>query len=60
MAKSMDFPQKKKYLETIQEVRTTEYIAVPGITGEKGEVGPAGPQGERGLKGDKGDKGNTR
>jgi hypothetical protein len=43
MAKSMDFPPKKKYLETIQEVRTTEYIAVPGITGEKGEVGPPGP-----------------
>ena len=58
MAKSMDFPQKKKYLETIQEVRTTEYIAVPGITGEKGEVGPAGPQGEPGPKGDKGDKGD--
>ena len=37
MAKSMDFPHKKKYLETIQEVRTTEYIAVPGIAGEKGE-----------------------
>jgi hypothetical protein len=58
MAKSMDFPKKKKYLETIQEVRTTEYIAVPGISGEKGDVGPAGPQGERGLKGDKGDKGD--
>jgi hypothetical protein len=58
MAKSMDFPQKKKYLETIQEVRTTEYIAVPGVTGEKGEVGPAGPKGEPGPKGDKGDKGD--
>jgi hypothetical protein len=58
MAKSMDFPKKKKYLETIQEVRTTEYIAVPGISGEKGEVGPAGPQGEPGPKGDKGDKGD--
>jgi hypothetical protein len=57
MAKSMDFPQKKKYLETIQEVKTTEYIAVPGISGEKGEIGPQGPQGERGLKGDKGDVG---
>ena len=57
MAKSMDFPQKKKYLETIQEVRTTEYIAVPGIAGEKGEPGKIGPQGERGLKGDKGDTG---
>jgi hypothetical protein len=53
----MDFPQKKKYLETIQEVRTTEYIAVPGIAGEKGEPGKIGPQGERGLKGDKGDTG---
>ena len=57
MAKSMDFPQKKKYLETIQEVKTTEYIAVPGITGEKGEVGPPGPQGPQGPKGDKGDIG---
>jgi hypothetical protein len=53
----MDFPQKKKYLETIQEVKTTEYIAVPGIAGEKGEPGKIGPQGERGLKGDKGDTG---
>jgi hypothetical protein len=57
MAKSMDFPQKKKYLETIQEVKTTEYIAVPGVTGEKGEVGPPGPQGPQGPKGDKGDTG---
>ena len=59
MAKSMDFPQKKKYLETIQEVRTTEYIAVPGITGEKGEVGPPGPPGPQGPKGDKGDIGRV-
>ena len=59
MAKSMDFPQKKKYLETIQEVRTTEYIAVPGITGEKGEVGPPGPPGPPGPKGDKGDIGRV-
>jgi hypothetical protein len=57
MAKSMDFPQKKKYLETIQEVKTTEYVAVPGITGEKGEVGPPGPPGPQGPKGDKGDPG---
>ena len=59
MAKSMDFPPKKKYLETIQEVKTTEYIAVPGITGEKGEVGPPGPPGPQGPKGDKGDVGKT-
>ena len=59
MAKSMDFPPKKKYLETIQEVKTTEYIAVPGITGEKGEVGPPGPQGPPGPKGDKGDVGRA-
>ena len=59
MAKSMDFPQKKKYLETIQEVKTTEYIAVPGMTGEKGEVGPAGPPGPQGPKGDKGDIGRV-
>jgi len=59
MAKSMDFPPKKKYLETIQEVKTTEYIAVPGITGEKGEVGPPGPPGPQGPKGDKGDIGKA-
>lgn len=59
MAKSMDFPPKKKYLETIQEVKTTEYIAVPGITGEKGEVGPPGPPGPQGPKGDKGDVGRA-
>lgn len=58
MAKSMDFPQKKKYLETIKEVKTTEYIAVPGITGEKGDTGPQGPPGPQGPKGDKGDKGD--
>ena len=57
MAKSMDFPQKKKYLETIQEVKTTEYIAVPGIQGEKGERGPVGPQGPQGEKGERGEKG---
>ena len=57
MAKSMNFPQKKKYLETIQEVKTTEYIAVPGMTGEKGEVGPPGPAGIQGPKGDRGDIG---
>jgi hypothetical protein len=59
MAKSMDFPPKKKYLETIQEVKTTEYIAVPGITGEKGEVGPPGPPGIQGPKGDRGDVGRA-
>jgi hypothetical protein len=58
MAKSMDFPQKKKYSETIQEVKATEYIAVPGIAGEKGETGPQGPIGPQGPKGDKGDKGD--
>ena len=55
----MDFPPKKKYLETIQEVKTTEYIAVPGITGEKGEVGPPGPPGIQGPKGDRGDVGRA-
>jgi len=59
MAKSMDFPQKKKYSETIQEVKATEYIAVPGIAGEKGETGPQGPIGPQGPKGDKGDKGDS-
>jgi hypothetical protein len=58
MAKSMDFPKKKKYLETIQEVKTTEYIAVPGITGEKGDTGPQGLPGPQGPKGDKGDRGD--
>ena len=57
MAKSMDFPKKKKYLETVQEINSTEYIAVPGIKGEKGDIGPVGPKGEKGEKGDKGDPG---
>jgi len=57
MAKSMDFPQKKKYSDTVKEIIKTEYVAVPGMQGEKGEIGPIGPQGERGLKGDKGDTG---
>jgi hypothetical protein len=57
MAKSMDFPKKKKYSETVQEEKLVEYISVPGMQGEKGNIGPQGPQGERGLKGDKGDPG---
>jgi hypothetical protein len=58
MAKSMDFPKKKKYSETVQEEKSVvEYVSVPGMQGEKGDVGPQGPQGERGLKGDKGDPG---
>jgi hypothetical protein len=57
MAKSMDFPKKKKYSETVQEEKSVEYIPVPGMQGEKGDIGPQGPQGERGLKGDKGDPG---
>lgn len=58
MATSMDFPsKKKKYNETVEQTKSVEYIAVPGIQGEKGEVGPAGPQGSQGPKGDKGDKG---
>jgi hypothetical protein len=57
MAKSMNFPQKKKYSETVKEIINTEYVAVPGMQGEKGDIGPIGPQGERGLKGDKGDVG---
>lgn len=58
MATNMDLPKKKKYLETIQEIKTTEFIAVPGIAGEKGETGPQGPAGPQGPKGDKGDKGD--
>jgi len=57
MAKSMDFPKKKKYSETVQEEKSIEYIAVPGMQGEKGEIGPPGPQGEQGPKGEKGDTG---
>jgi hypothetical protein len=57
MAKSMDFPQKKKYSDTVKEITNTEYVAVPGMQGEKGDPGPIGLQGERGLKGDKGDTG---
>jgi hypothetical protein len=58
MAKSMDFPKKKKYSETVQEEKQIEYVAVPGMQGEKGSIGPAGPQGIQGPKGDKGDKGD--
>ena len=58
MAKSMDFPKKKKYSETVQEEKSVvEYVSVPGMQGEKGDIGPQGPQGERGLKGEKGDPG---
>lgn len=57
MATSMDLPKKKKYSETIQEVKTTEYIAVPGISGEKGETGSQGPAGPQGIKGDRGEQG---
>jgi hypothetical protein len=58
MAKSMDFPQKKKYLETVQEEKLVEYISVPGMQGEKGDIGPQGLQGPRGPQGPKGDKGD--
>jgi hypothetical protein len=63
MAKSMDFPQKKKYSETVQEEKSIEYISVPGMQGEKGDIGPAGPvgaqgpQGERGIQGKDGKQG---
>jgi hypothetical protein len=54
----MDFPnKKKKYNETVENTKSTEYIAVPGIQGEKGERGPAGPKGDKGDKGDRGEKG---
>ena len=56
MAKSMDFPQKKKYSETVLQT-TVEYVAVPGIAGERGEIGPRGPAGPEGPKGEKGDTG---
>ncbi len=58
MATNMDFPnKKKKYTETIEQAKSIEYIAVPGIQGEKGERGSQGPQGLQGLKGDRGEKG---
>jgi len=57
MATSMDFPKKKKYSETVQEVKSVEYVPVPGLQGERGDVGPQGPQGIQGPKGDKGDPG---
>ena len=61
MAKSMDFP-KKKYAETVQLTQesiqgNTEYIAVPGITGEKGDPGPQGPPGPEGPRGERGIQG---
>jgi hypothetical protein len=58
MAKSMDFPKKKKYSETVQEEKQIEYIAVPGMQGEKGSTGPQGPAGPQGIQGPKGDKGD--
>jgi hypothetical protein len=62
MTTSMEFPnKKKKYNETVEQKKSTEYLAVPGMQGEKGETGPqgpVGPQGPQGPKGDKGDKGS--
>lgn len=57
MAKSMDFPKKKKYSETVQEEKSIEYIAVPGIQGEKGDTGPQGPEGPQGPQGERGIQG---
>lgn len=58
MATNMDFPsKKKKYNETVENTKSTEYIAVPGIQGERGDIGPPGPQGPQGLKGERGEKG---
>jgi hypothetical protein len=57
MAKSMDFPQKKKYLDTVKEITNTEYVAVPGMQGEKGDIGPIGPVGPQGLRGERGIQG---
>jgi hypothetical protein len=58
MTTSMDFPnKKKKYNETVEQTKSVEYIAVPGIKGEKGETGLVGPQGPQGIKGDRGEKG---
>jgi len=58
MTKSMDFPKKKKYSETVQEEKSVvEYISVPGMQGEKGDIGPQGPQGLTGPQGPKGERG---
>jgi len=57
MAKSMDFPKKKKYSETVQEEKQIEYISVPGMQGEKGDIGPAGPAGPQGPQGERGIQG---
>jgi hypothetical protein len=54
MAKSMDFPKKKKYSETVQEEKQIEYISVPGMQGEKGDIGPQGPVGPQGPQGERG------
>jgi hypothetical protein len=59
MTKSMEFPsKKKKYTETVEQTKSVEYIAVPGIKGERGETGLTGPQGPEGPKGDRGEKGS--
>lgn len=61
MTTSMEFPnKKKKYNETVEQKKSTEYIAVPGMQGEKGETGPQGligPQGPQGPKGETGSQG---
>jgi hypothetical protein len=55
----MEFPnKKKKYNETVEQKKSTEYLAVPGMQGEKGDTGPQGPIGIQGPKGDKGDQGD--
>jgi hypothetical protein len=66
MAKSMDFPKKRKYSETVQEEKLIEHVSIPRMQLERGDIGPQGPegpmgpqglQGEPGLKGEKGDTG---
>jgi hypothetical protein len=58
MTINMEFPnKKKKYNEAIEQRKSTEYIAVPGMQGEKGDPGFQGPIGPQGPKGDKGDRG---
>jgi hypothetical protein len=60
MTTSMEFPnKKKKYNETVEQKKSTEYLAVPGMQGEKGETGPQGPVGPQGPQGPKGDKGDN-
>lgn len=55
MAKSMDFPGKKKYTSVINS--SIKNISTLNLQNEKGEQGPPGPQGIEGPQGPKGEPG---